>query len=882
MEFQKNTDKFSFGFSSEKVAGTGLGKVCRHNVTVNGADIVKEKNSSYRGLGCISGNNSSRLLLDYKALHPEAYHELLRLLFEKDYGAGLSHFKLEFGADINSSSGTEPSTMRSVDEKPDVTRGAGFILASDALKINPELTIDLLRWGEPGWVKKAFDKSSEKGFKARYKWYSETLKEAYNKFGIKFTHISPDANETGDANADWIVYFSENLRRDKNIPYDTSAIKIVASDEVGTRTIAAKMMQNERLRNAVDVIGLHYTTYGDENTEKLFADYGKEIWYSEGIAPSNIPELAVKKDLNGLTGRNGTIDVANRIINGWHNGKMTLYEFQPAIASYYDGSCYYPKHLIKANEPWSGHYEIGSGFYAAMHFTRFIGDNWHPVSGACFGDGEENHYIKNTTHNYMTLMPEDLSEATIILTNDSTHTRHYRFNFENFSVKGRNFSFIETSGPELGRCYDSAWFRVRETVTPESDYIDIDVKPGSILTVTTLSADFVNGVSTITLEVPKAHRLTIPYKDNFSYKKMDENFLENRGGAPLYTTDQGGAFEVENINGRNWLVQKITDDIMPGNWRFRGTPSPITCLGDDSWANYSAQVKAIISSEDNSSYVGIGVRYNSAVACEVTSNCGFALKVYATGKWETLFMDAVTAKGKADLFYPGKENILMVTAAGNLYLAYLNGKLLTSYNETSAMQVSGRVSLLSSYHRNMFTDLEITALTSMNMYVSTADALHKSVKYTGDVTLESCNSYKFSNRTSALMKKDSSFELSYKGFGFALCGSCESATVRIELDGMLLADSIIIGGTLYRQAFYRHDSCGFGWHYLKVTVLEGEITLDCIKTYSNTHTEEEFGSPIKISEKHRKTTNTLAKAAAVAAAGAVTALMIKKAFKRKK
>ena len=34
-----------------------------------------------------------------------------------------------------------------------------------------------------------------------------------------------------------------------------------------------------------------------------------------------------------------------------------------------------------------------------MHFSRFARKGWMYVNGACYGDGEENHAIANTTHN---------------------------------------------------------------------------------------------------------------------------------------------------------------------------------------------------------------------------------------------------------------------------------------------------------------------------------------------------------------------------------------------------------------------------------------------------------------------------------------------------
>ena len=42
------------------------------------------------------------------------------------------------------------------------------MFAADALSINPDITVDLLRWGEPKWVTDAFAESLKAGFEARY------------------------------------------------------------------------------------------------------------------------------------------------------------------------------------------------------------------------------------------------------------------------------------------------------------------------------------------------------------------------------------------------------------------------------------------------------------------------------------------------------------------------------------------------------------------------------------------------------------------------------------------------------------------------------------------------------------------------------------------
>lgn len=90
-----------------------------------------EENRLFRGFGMVSGNNSSRLLPDYKVLHPDRFREHLQLMFGEDT-LNITHLKSEMGADMNSSSGTEPTVMRSSGETADATRGAGYQLACDA------------------------------------------------------------------------------------------------------------------------------------------------------------------------------------------------------------------------------------------------------------------------------------------------------------------------------------------------------------------------------------------------------------------------------------------------------------------------------------------------------------------------------------------------------------------------------------------------------------------------------------------------------------------------------------------------------------------------------------------------------------------------------
>lgn len=101
-------------------------------IDFNKADM--SENKRYRVAGMVSGNNSSRLLLDYKYEHPARYEELLEHIFSRN-GVGVEHFKLEMGSDINSTSGTEPCVKRTAAEKTNVRRGAGYHLAADVKSV---------------------------------------------------------------------------------------------------------------------------------------------------------------------------------------------------------------------------------------------------------------------------------------------------------------------------------------------------------------------------------------------------------------------------------------------------------------------------------------------------------------------------------------------------------------------------------------------------------------------------------------------------------------------------------------------------------------------------------------------------------------------------
>lgn len=799
------------------------------NVTIDGNTVNMDEGTVFRGLGAVTGNNSSRLLMDYKAQNPEAYREIMKLLFQPDYGAGLSHIKIEFGSDVNSSSGTEPSVMRSADETADVTRGAGFMFAADALSINPDITVDLLRWGEPRWVTDAFAESTEAGYKARYLWYKSAIDAAFDTYGIKFTHISADMNETAEPDTDWIIYFAERLENETDERYDYGAIRIVASDELGSWNIAREMLSNEKLRDAVDILAEHYNTWADGNAKTLNSEYGKEIWYTEGVASTNIAKLSVTSGGSGLNGTNGALDVCNRIINGYYNGKMTMYEYQPAVAAYYSGAKYFPKSLLNAQNPWSGYYEADCGIWTSAHFTRFMKNGWRYIDSACYGDGKESHAISETTNNYLTATDTETGDYSIVICNDSAEQRNYTFTLQNMTKADALITVWETRGPDEGQAFDANYFQNIGTYKPaEADggyAYSIEVKPYSIVTVTTLDS--------VTADVSvygckyEDQPLDINYSDDFEYSA---EFLSSRGSAPLYTTDYGGAFEVAEIDRNHVLKQMINADNKPTDWRYRETPNPITSIGDDRWCNYSAEIDFQFADRNEKNYISLGCRYLTAELTTKTAENGYGVRIYPTGKWTLVKNGRRLEEGTIECFDGAAWHSVKMTVSENKVSVAADGaEELVRYTDPDPYNHSGRISIGSALYQNIFDNLRVSPVGENNI-VTRVDDHDARVRYTGEWDRTVPDGYVHFNRTRSkgtANDGETSFELEFEGSRIALIGETGCAKFDVYIDGELL-ESAETSGAQARQCWYSANIAG-GAHTLKVAVTEGTLSVDAIE-----------------------------------------------------
>ena len=716
-------------FKAENIREERIVIMKKASFSIDGKNANTALNMRFRGVGMVTGNNSSRLLLDYKSEHPDRYNEILEYTFGK-HGIGVNFLKLEMGSDVNSSSGTEPCVKRYEDEKADVTRGAGYQLAADAKKINPDLELDMLWWSEPLWVTKADDVHA-----ARYKWYKETLDAA----------------------------------------------------------------------------------------KKLAAEYGKELWFSEGSPSMSYSQGTYRFDGNGsgLGDLNGVLDIANRLIMMYASGKMTMCELQPVIAAYYDGVCYCQKQFISACDPWSGYYYLDSGFFMSLHFSQFIKRGWTYIDGACHADaktGGDGHALVDSVFSYITACDPDSGDYSTVITNSTSEPIVYDITVSDLAKASSDIDVWETRGPDNGS-YDENYFKEIDTITPTESggkySYTVTVKPFSMITLSTVKAvnDFVN------MSESERTVLALPYSDDFDY---GEEFLRARGGAPKFTTDEGGAFEVECIGGRNVLVQQITPETKAEEWGY--TPNPTTNFGDDRWYNYSvsAEVKLCESAEPDKNYAGIGLRYNEGHKGE----SGYWLKLSENGTYSLMknkkVLESGSCKANVHDFTPLKISV----QDGNIK-CFIGGKNVIDFTD-KCVQSAGRAAFYSSFDRNMFAHLLIEP--NENCYVTRYDNTDLCCDYSGaweHITTGSFANYK---RTLSNGSAGAVMTVKFSGNGFAVVGeNKQNAVINVKIDGKTSAEGFFVPECEARDIAYGIDGLADGLHTVEIEVVSGIFSADSVQ-----------------------------------------------------
>lgn len=859
------------------------------DIVVDGDDVQRDAGGDaynvFGGFGSVSCNNTSRLLLDYREENPAAYWKILNLLFNRRTGAGLNHMKVELGSDTNTSSGAEPATKRSADEPADVLRGAGFRLIADAKTINPHLKVEALRWGEPSWTG---NRPAD-----RYRWYKETIDAAYDAYGIKFDYISPSQNEVNmnhlSSELGWVVDFAKRLQADAragDARYDYSKIKVVAMDSYRNgETVSQAILNSPEALSQVDAIGIHYTIGGGPHLTRLNKEYGKEIIYSEGVAPMIDPEYRInaQPERGGIGGTVGAVDIADRFINAYrwsgsgdNPAHMTSFLFQPAVSALYEGSSYSPKHLIRASDPWSGYYEGGVGITLVRHFMQFIGQGWEYIEGASYGDGtfaDGGTAVDSSTRTHLTLREPakpadakaDRTDFAQVHANNTSKARYFEVKVTDLGTTSRTPLYLwQTKGPDdaAKQPVDVNHFKNIGYVTPvRSETGDdgskyfvyrIKVEPYSLLTMSSQPRGIHQSAKEYTSGeyAPSAENspLALPYADDFEYagyatenvNGVDMTYLERRGGTPRYTADQNGAFEVVDSGdgSRNHVLQqRIHADNRGYTWNPWGdgsmnqlsTAAPATILGDHTWANYRASVDVrfdpLVRNPNLPNFAGLGVRH---VVTQGSDLATYALRLSPAGEWQLRKLDKVVASGSIAGFDPDAWHRISLEAKENQITPAVDGSELTTWTDSAPNTVmAGRLALTSGYYQNSWDNLSVVPVEGHAWRSDKLDDTSPGLAYTGAAQFQQVGFANY-NRTLHVLSAGASLTVPFRGTGLNIFGATAPATLDVSVDGAP-AQRVTVGATGTRQtSHWLRGLKAADPHTLSVTVVSGAFTVDGI------------------------------------------------------
>lgn len=629
--------------------------ICLITITSLRSQVIhingKIEGRTFQGVGAVSAGASSRLLIDY----PEPYrNDILDFLFKPNFGAGLQHLKVEIGGDINSTTGTEPSHARSRQElnhpkRAYYERGYEYWLLKEAYQRNPEIFLDCLEWGAPGWFNGGFYSQDNADYVVAF------IKGAkkYWKVPIHYTGIWNEKPGKGKKN--WIL---RHLRPtlDRN---GLKNVKIVADDWYTPKWQFADVVSKDTaLKKAVYALGYHYV---ESNSSPTARNTGLPLWESEAWSKSgewsNAHILAKQLNMNYI------------------RGQITKTEIWDPIDAFYENLNCAGKGAMTASQPWSGHYEVEPAIWALAHTTQFAKAGWIYLDQGC--DTTE------SGSSYVTLKkPGNSGNYSMIITSDSLDDILH-FKVTNLS-KGTLHVWKS----------DSIHLFIRQAdITPKDGIFSIKVAPNSIYSLTTTSGQ---------QKGMPAH--PIPEEKPFPGNYLEDFEKYQEGKTPKYLSDQGGAFEVFQAKGESrTLRQVITGKLILWDTWGPNNPEPMTEFGRF-FKDYSVSVDGLIENKGTIKLFGRIKYFESNKGAH-----GYCLAVNEKGEWNfSRFLDTL-AQGKVP-FSANTMHSLKLDFQSSHIQAFIDGKQILSITDT--VYNSGYAGIGTSWNHARFDNLKLDTSTS--------------------------------------------------------------------------------------------------------------------------------------------------------------------------
>lgn len=624
--------------------------------------VISSPGRTFEGFGALSAGASSRLLIDY----PEPQRsQILDYLFKPNYGAALQHLKVEIGADVNSTDGSEPSHQRTPTDH-NYARGYEWWLMREARKRNPSIILDTLSWGAPGWI-------------GGGKFYSHDMTEYVADFLEGADRQGLHADYTGVWNErqphfEWV----KELR--KVLDEHHLKTQIVCCDGGSSShpwAVSDAMDNDPELAKAVAVIGSHYS-YARPGigapTESAIAS-GRRLWSSED-QPNPGEGPIVQRDW-----AHGGRILAQRYNENYLKGRMVKTEIWSPVTSYYDNLAAPHSGLMYANTPWSGNYDVQSTIWVTAHTTQFAKPGWKYMDDA-------SGYLSNDQGSYVSLHAPG-----------SSGHRAWSIVLETINAKLPQSLSIDI-GKGLATTQAHIWetsgrktFEEVADVALQNRKLQYTFEPDAIYTITTTT-----GQHKGTAQPPRATPFPFPYRDDFERTPP--------GRAARYLADQDGAFEAQSCTDRKGqcLTQVITQKPIP----WVPLPDPFTMAGDDTWTNYCVTADMQLPVKGDATLLG---RIDSADVFQDLNSpypSGYIFRLTSEGGWQLLstrFKQAPTLLASdSDLFVRGWHRAEMCFDGDQIRVIF-DHKQVASVKNTD--HTHGMIALGSGWNRGQFDNLSV-------------------------------------------------------------------------------------------------------------------------------------------------------------------------------
>jgi hypothetical protein len=639
-------------------------------ITVNGASGGRV----FEGVGAISGGGgTSRLLFDYPA---QQRSEILDFLFKPNFGASLHIFKVEIGGDENSTNGAEASHQRTPTDQ-NFQRGYEWFLMEQAKLRNPNIKLAALEWGAPGWFNGGAGGVNSLFSQDNINYIINWIKHAKSDHGLTIDFIGGWNECLCDYSGHKSFY--ENLK--SQLQSNNLATQLIADDSVGGDFNVVNDLANDAaFRNAVDMIGVHYICgpNGDGHpsdvctTNSTAIGLGKPIWASEhGSQNFDGGATPLARSLNRLyIDAKATAAINWSLISAWYR---TLPDFGMG--------------LMLADEPWSGHYQVGKSIWVMAHTAQFAQPGWRyldTATGFLGGARSNGSFVALKA-------PNNTDYSLIIETADATAARTVAFNI----TGGLSTGTVHVWASNLRSNNLGNWFVHQTDITPSSGSFTFTLQPGFLYSISTTTGQAKGAASP-----PPSAMLALPYSDNFeSYPT---------GSLVKYFAAVAGAFETAPCTGGHTgqCMRQIINR-QPIDWPIGSRTPPLVVAGDPGWSNYQVSIDALLEQSGTIDLVG---RVNAQFQFGNSGTQGYHLRVTDTGTW-TLFRedsstDTTLASG-SHAFGLNTWHNLKLDFSGDAIQAFIDGASLTTVHDASFG--AGQIGLLVSKWRNaQFDNFSVT------------------------------------------------------------------------------------------------------------------------------------------------------------------------------